>query len=372
MNKDQHDNAAPALRLHAAIAHEWLDSPGGAENVLRQMMQVLPEADVWSLWCLSPAKETILADVQTTWLARSPVAGNKKAALPLMPMAWRTLPSRDYELILTSSYALAHTVRFRGCQAPTLHYIHTPARYWWTPEVDDRAAGRFAAGPRRVLRAWDRRIGKRHRFVAANSEATRRRIDQFWGVDARVINPPVDTEFFTPGEASTSLPFDRYLIGASRWVAYKRLDLVIQTAELAGLPVVIAGSGPEEQRLRQLAAEVSVPVHFEVQPDRYRLRDLYRGASALVFPVHEDFGIVPVEAMACGTPVVGPAVGGLLETVDDGVSGILVNIADPVAIAKALPDASQLDRDKVANAAARFSDHRFRTELAAWISEVVG
>lgn len=356
--------------LRAAIAHEWLDDPGGAENVLRQMMQVLPSADIWSLWCLSPARETIPVNVETTWLARLPLAGNKKVALPLMPMAWRTMPRRDYELILTSSYALAHTVRFRGCQAPTLHYIHTPARYWWTPEVDDRAAGKFAAGPRRMLREWDRRIGRHHRFVAANSEATRRRIGRFWGVDARVISPPVDTDFFTPGEVSTSLPFDRYLLGASRWVAYKRLDLVIQTAERAGLPVVIAGSGPEEQRLRGLATRVSVPVHFEVQPDRYRLRDLYRGASALIFPVHEDFGIVPVEAMGCGTPVVGPAVGGLLETVVDGVSGVLGDTADPLAMAASIPEATQLDRDKVAKAAARFSDLRFRTELASWIAEV--
>lgn len=356
-------------RLSVAIAHEWLDSPGGAENVLRQMMQLLPGADVWSLWCRSPAKETIPATVQTTWLARTPLAGNKVAALPLMPLAWRTLPNRDYDVILTSSYALAHTARFRGCEATALHYVHTPARYWWTPEVDARVGGKLAAAPRRLLRLWDRRMGHQHRHVAANSEATRRRIGQFWRVDARVINPPVDTEFFSPGLPTTPPPFDEYVMGASRWVGYKRLDLVIETADRVGLPVVVAGSGPEEPRLRQLAASVSVPVHFELQPGRSRLRDLYRGARALVFPVHEDFGIVPVEAMACGTPVVGPAVGGLLETVDDGVSGILASTAEPRDLARAFSSSDQLQQDKVAQAASRFSDRRFRSELAAWIVE---
>lgn len=356
--------------VRAAIAHEWLDAPGGAENVLRQMMQVLPSADVWSLWCLSPARETIPADVHTTWLAHTPLAGRKMAALPLMPVAWRTLPTREYDLVITSSYALAHTVKFRGRQAPTMHYIHTPARYWWTPEVDNRAAGRAAALPRWAMRRWDSRRGAQHQHVAANSAATRQRIRDFWGVDARVINPPVDTEFFTPGAPQSPLPFDEYVLGVSRWVPYKRLDLVLGAAQAAGLPVVIAGSGPDEVRLRGIAESVKVPVHFELQPGRKRLRDLLRGAAALVFPVHEDFGIVPVEAMACGTPVVGPAVGGLLETVTDGVAGVLTEDVSTASLARGIGQALELQPDKTTAAAQHFSNERFRSEFAEWIGEV--
>lgn len=363
--------AATLADLSCAIAHEWLDAPGGAENVLRQMLEVLPFADVWSLWCLSPARETISANVHTTWLSHTPIAGRKLAALPLMPFAWRTLPRREYDLVITSTYALAHTAKFRGSTALTMHYVHTPARYWWTPEVDSRAGGSASALPRWVMRQWDRKRGSQHRHVAANSAATRQRVRNFWGVDARIINPPVDTDFFTAGEVETELPFDDYVIGVSRWVSYKRLDLVIETAQQAGLPAVIAGSGPEEQRLRALAERVSVPVYFEHQPDRTRLRDLLRGASALVFPVHEDFGIVPVEAMACGTPVVGPAVGGLLETVIDGVSGVLTHGVDPSNLARGIAQARELQVDNITRVAERFSNGRFQEEFAAWVNEVV-
>ncbi len=356
--------------ISVAITHEWLDAPGGAENVVREMLRVFPQADLWSLWCLSPAKEQMPVDVGTSWLARTPLAGRKAAALPLMPLAWRTLPRRDYDIVITSSYALAHTARFRGRTGPTLHYIHTPARYWWTPDVDGRGASRFALLPRSALRSLDRRASRSHRHVAANSAATRDRIRDFWGVDARVIYPPVDTEFYCPGPPETGVPADEYVLGVSRWVPYKRLDLVIETAEQAGLPAVIAGSGPVESQLRARAAAARVPVHFEVSPARSRLRDLYRGASCLVFAVHEDFGIVPVEAMACGTPVVGPAIGGLLESVVQGESGVLVDLADPRLLGRAVHDASALRGRPVAHATGRFSATNFRDRLASWTREV--
>lgn len=357
--------------LRVAIAHEWLDAPGGAENVVREMLRVFPDADLWSLWCLSPAKDAMPEGVQTSWLAKSPLAGRKVAALPLMPLAWRTLPRRDYDVVITSTYALAHTARFRGRTGPTLHYVHTPARYWWAPDVDGRGSSLVAALPRSVLRALDRQLTRSYRHVAANSDATRDRIRRFWGLDARVIHPPVDTEFYTPGGLQTDPPFGEYVLGVSRWVAYKRLDLVIRTAEQAGLPAVIAGSGPMEAELRDLARSAKVPVHFEVQPDRTRLRDLYRGATALVFAVHEDFGIVPVEAMACGTPVVGKAVGGLLESVTEGVSGTLVEQADPSSLAKALGRVETLPRDAVASTAGRFSSANFRQRFATWTLESI-
>lgn len=352
-----------------ALVHEWLDLPGGAEQVLIEMIRAFPQADVWSLWNRAPAANLIPAHVQTSWLARTPLAGRKAVALPLMPVAWRTLPRRDYDVVITSSYALAHMAQFRGSRAHKLHYVHTPGRYWWAPEIDTRAGSSLATVPRALLRALDRRVARKYSAVAANSNATRERIMRSWGVDARVIFPPVDTEFFHPGAPESSLPFARYVLGVSRWVPYKRLDLVIAAAERAGIPAVIAGSGPMEVQLRRRAERSSVPVRFEVRPSRERLRDLYRGAEALIFPVHEDFGIVPVEAMACGTAVVGLDAGGLRETVEDRVSGRLVASADPASLVRGLSSLPSIDAGEQAARAERFSAARFRAELRAWVAD---
>ncbi|MEI8080943.1 MAG: glycosyltransferase [Actinomycetes bacterium] len=358
--------------LKMALVHEWLDAPGGAENVLKEMLRVYPQADVWSLWCLSPAREQIPVAVQTSWLDKTALAGHKRAALPMMPFAWRMLGRRDYDAVITSSYAFAHLARFRGNVGPTLHYIHTPARYWWTPDVDDRASSRFAALPRAGLRVMDRRAARNHKNVAANSKATQDRIARFWDLESQVIYPPVATDFYTPGSPESDLPFPEYILGASRWIPYKRLDLVIATAARARVPVVIAGSGPIEAQLRALAAAVDVPVYFEVQPTRQRLRDLYRGAMALVFPVHEDFGIVPVEALAAGTPVVGPNIGGLSETVIDGVTGRLVDRrVNTAELAVAVRSVSGLGGPALADHARRFSAETFRRSIADWVGRAV-
>jgi glycosyltransferase involved in cell wall biosynthesis len=163
-----------------------------------------------------------------------------------------------------------------------------------------------------------------------------------------------------------------YLLGVGRWIRYKNFDLMIEIADRAGTPLVIAGSGPEEAALRRAAGRVRVPVTFEHRPSRERLRELYRGARALLFPAHEDFGIIPVEAMACGTPVLGARRGGLLETVRDGETGVLVEAADPGAYAAALPRVDALDRDRIAAHAGTFSTERFNGAVVAWLTEEAG
>jgi glycosyltransferase involved in cell wall biosynthesis len=248
-------------------------------------------------------------------------------------------------------------------------------RYVW--DAHDRRSGlhRLAGlGPRAALRRWDRRSARWVDGFAAISTAVQARIERCYGRASRVIHPPVDTTFYSPGsatEAVAAVPAGPFLLACSRFVPYKRLDLAIVAADRAGLPLVVAGRGPGEDALRTLAGSVPVPVTFELAPTDTRLRDLYRAAAAFVFPALEDFGIVAVEAQACGTPVVALAEGGTADTVVDGVTGALVDSQDADALAKGI--LRVLDLEGAARAcvdhAARFSTARFASEVRTWLDD---
>ncbi|MFG1920162.1 glycosyltransferase [Micromonospora sp. NPDC048898] len=348
-----------------ALVHEWFTATGGAEQVFRQLTEVFPTAERFALWSDDDADPPPL---RVSWLARTPLRGNKAVALPFMPLVWRTLTRDHFDVVISSSHAFAHTVRLgKPDRTRHLSYVHAPARYLWNPGVDDRAAGPMLAVPRRLMRALDVGLSHHVHSYAANSVEVRDRIRRHWGRDAWVINPPVDVDFFSAAPAADRAQPRDYLLGVGRWVRYKNFDLIIAIAEEAGLPLVIAGSGPEEARLRRLAHDATVPVTIEVHPDRFRLRQLYWGARALLFPVHEDFGIVPVEAQACRTPVVGLRRGGLLETVVDGETGVLVDSLDPRDHAAATSRLDELDPARIPVQAGLFSTQTFARRVIEWV-----
>lgn len=361
---------ASISNLRVAIVHEWLDVEAGSEQVFAAFADAFPSADLWTLWRRGPLREDFHGrHVQCSWLNRLPIAGNRALCLPLMPLAWRTMPARSYDIVLSSSHALAHTVRFRG--APTtryLTYVHTPARYIWTPELDDRGQHPAIRAIAPAIRYADLRLGEHVQSIAANSAEVQRRIATHWGRSARVIHPPVKIDFFTPGEAARTGP---YLLAAGRWISYKRFDLAMQSAAELGVPLVVAGGGPLEGDLRQLASGLAVPVDFVVNPSDRDLRSLYRGATALLFPGVEDFGIVPVEAQACGTPVIARRQGGALETVIDGVTGALVDQFSGPQLRQALTSVESLDRGEIAHRAQSYSRERFIQEVRAWVTQEV-
>jgi glycosyltransferase involved in cell wall biosynthesis len=203
---------------------------------------------------------------------------------------------------------------------------------------------------------------------AANSAEVRNRIRRFWQRDAEVIHPPVDTGYFATAPSDQRAQSRDYLLGVGRWIGYKNFDVMIEIASASGVPLVLAGSGPDEAELRRAAAKVSVPVSFEVRPTRERLRELYWGAKALLYPAHEDFGIVPVEAQACGTPVIGLNRGGLLETVVDGETGYLVSGLAPAPYAAAVARADGLSRVAIASHAGQFSVRAFEQRMSDWLA----
>jgi glycosyltransferase involved in cell wall biosynthesis len=355
--------APPLAERSVALVHEWFGTTGGSEKVFRSLGHLIPHADRFVLW-RDPGTP---GDLRQSWLARTPLRRSKALALPVMPLAWRTLTRRSYDVVLSSSHAFAHTVKVNP-DARYLSYVHSPARYLWSPGYDGRGGNPLLAGPRRLLQAADLRLSRHVHAYAANSLEVRDRIRRYWNRDAVVINPPVDIGYFSAAPAADRDQNRDYLLGVGRWVPYKRFDLMIAVAEAAGVPLVIAGSGPEERRLRELAARASIEVTIVEQPDDAALRRLYWGSRALLYPTHEDFGIVPVEAQACGTPVIGLRRGGLLETVVDGGTGYLVDAEDDLAAQVARVDT--LDRGRIRTRAEAFAPEVFAARVTAWLSDV--
>jgi glycosyltransferase involved in cell wall biosynthesis len=362
------------------LVHEWLAPRGGSENVFEVLSDVFPDAERWCLWNDSGDR---FQGVQETWLARTPLRRSKAAALPFMPAAWRSLPRRDADWVLCSSHAFAHHARFRetagGSDIPKLVYAHTPARYVWVPETDARGSNPIARLVSAALRPLDRRRAKEPVAVAANSQYVAERIERTWEREATVIYPPVDVERFaarprlTADEEKTvtGLP-DGYVLGASRFVEYKRLDEVIRAGSLAGLPVVLAGAGPQEAQLRAMAAAVDIPVTFVIDPSQDLLAELYRRASLLVFAPVEDFGIMPVEAMAAGTPVVVNARGGAAESVVDGVTGVHVHEWGDSELRNAVERSLKTSSSDCEARAKSFDVNRFREAVRRWVEESAG
>jgi glycosyltransferase involved in cell wall biosynthesis len=365
--------------MAGVLVHEWIAQSGGSENVLEAMSEMYPDADIVCLWNDSTGRFAPHR-LRESWLARSPLRRSKAAALPFMPTTWRQRKNHGYDWALISSHLFAHHVRFnpQPDDFRRFVYVHTPARYIWAPELD----GRGQSGPARTIAAalkpLDRQRARQPAAYAANSEFVRRRMASAWGVDAVVIHPPVDvtdiqqvedwTTRLDPAEAAilAGLPKD-FLLGASRFVPYKRLDLVIAAGEAAGRPVVLAGRGPELGRLRAAAEAASVPVHIVDRPSAPLLRALYQQAAVFVFPAIEDFGIMPVEAMAAGTPVLAQEVGGTAESVVPGLTGALSRFDSPASMREGVELALTTTRDDRQEHARSFRAERFRDEIRDWV-----
>ena len=356
---------------------------GGSKLVLLQLAKALPAADVLTLWNDNPDLLGPTA-VYETVLRRAPSAGRKAVALPLMPAVWRYTRARTaaYDWVVVSSHAFAHHVRTRD-GVKKLVYAHTPARYLWAPELDRRGDNRPARLLAPPLKALDRARAAEADAIAVNSRYIQTRVEQAWSRESTVIYPPVRVEMIqSAGDwghrlsdadvtVLEALP-PVFLLGASRFVAYKRLELVIKAGELTDTPVVLAGGGPETRRLTAKAAEAAVPVHIIGDPSDALLFSLYQRALVYVFPAVEDFGIMPVEAAASGTPVIVNHIGGAAESVAVGITGAVVNFDSDEEIATGVETARNCSSAACREGAGRFSEERFRREVRAWAGNHLG
>jgi len=364
-------------QLRVAIVHERFTEWAGSERVVEQLHALWPGAPIHA----AVVDRTVLpasllhADVRPTALQRMYRGGSQYAYfLPLLPAAFRRIDLSGVDLVITSHHAFANRVRTPE-GVPVVSYVHAASRWLWdTAERAGEIGGRagraglslFAA----TQRGPDRAAASRLRGAVANSTFTARKVRENWLLDAAVVPPPVEVEGLTP---DGGVRREEFFLFVGRLVPVKRADLAVAAAAEASVPLVVVGDGRLRQRLEAMAGPT---VEFVGTGDREMLLDLYRRCRALVFPGVEPFGIVPVEAQACGAPVIARAAGGALESVVDGATGTLYSPRAPddvEVLARALRDfdAGSFDAETIRTHAVAFSPQRFRERFTAALGKLL-
>jgi glycosyltransferase involved in cell wall biosynthesis len=350
------------------LAHDYLLVMRGAERTFAAIAECWPESPIYTALYDPDGTDRRFAgrDVRTSYLQRLGIGQRSfRLLLPLYPRAVERLDVDEHSLIVSSSSAFAHGVR-PAAGAVHVCYCHTPFRYVWH---EREVALSEAPGPLRPvlgaiqerIRGWDLAAAERVTHYIANSRQVQQRIAHVYGREAPVIHPPVETERFMPGEVAD------YFLVVGELVAHKRVEVALEAARCAGRPVKVVGTGPELERLRARFGGAE----FLGRVSDGELADLYSRCRALLVPNVEEFGIAAVEAQAAGRPVVAVAAGGMLETVLDGDTGILLPRGGVVEFAEALRevDFDRFDPEAISRHAAGFSTDRFKQRLR---SEVDG
>ena len=365
--------ASPPRRV--ALVHDWLTGMRGGERALEAICELFPDATRFALLHVpASVSGTIEArPIRTSfiqWVPRS--HRHYRLLLPLFPMAVEQFDLDDFDLIISTSHCAAKSVVAPG-RTPHLCYCFTPMRYAWDQFDAYFGPDRVGPGVTRLFRwglsamaRWDvATAGRVSRYVAI-SQYVAGRIRRYYNRDASVVYPPVDTALFQPN----GKPPGAYFLIVSALVPYKRVDLAIRACALAGAPLRIVGSGPELDRLRDAAGP---SVEFLGALSDAQVRTEYQGATAVLLPGTEDFGIVPVEAQACGRPVIALARGGACETIIDDTTGILVAEPTDTAFAAAIDRVrrGRFDDTVIRQHAVRFSRERFHAAFSQQVRQVM-
>ena len=363
------------LESRAALVHDWLPVYGGAERVLEQLISVLPQADLFSLIDFLPSDQREFLggrSVETSFIQRLPLARKHyRKYLPFVPVAIEGFDLTDYDVVVSSSYVAAKGVLTNVDQ---LHvsYVHSPVRYAWDLQFQYLRDGGYDRGLKRIaarlllhyFRLYDAISADRVDYFVANSHHVARRIWKTYRRSSAVVHPPVDTGSFELFQEK-----EDFYVTVGRLVPYKRVDLLVEAFnEMPGRELVVIGDGPELSRLEKMACS-NVRV-LGRQPNSALTYYLQR-ARGFVFAAHEDFGIAPLEAQACGTPTIAYGRGGALETVVPGVSGLFFREQSVEAVCDAVErfEREHFEPEVVREQAERFSVEQFRARFSGVLEE---
>lgn len=361
--------------MKVAIVHDWLTGMRGGEKCLEAFCYLFPDADLYTLVYKKERVSDIIKsmNIKTSFLQKLPnIEKNYRYYLPIMPKIIESFDLSEYDLILSSSHAVAKGVRKRKYQIHVC-YCHTPMRYIWDMQDEYLKKGsinfvgatlfKFISP---YLRHWDKETSKRVDYFIANSNNVKNKIKKYYNREAIVIYPPVNTEFYR----ILNLKRENFYLIVSALVPYKRIDVAIRAFNKLGIPLKIIGEGPEEKRLKKIA---NSNIEFLGWQKDEVLLVYYNKCKALIFPGEEDFGIVPVEANACGTPVIGYKKGGILDSIIENETGIFFYPSTEDALIQAIKKFESLSfsPQKCRENAIRFSFERFLREIKQFLNLVL-
>lgn len=367
--------------MKVAIVHDWLVNYGGAERVVDEILKIYPGADIFTL--VHDKKKMrghfSAANIRTSFVQKIPFATRLYTKfLSLMPKAFESFDLSQYDLVIASSSSCAKGVIVPP-ETPFVAYIHTPMRYAWDLYFDYyKRSGEltriFMKAQMPKIRLWDFISSQRIDSIICNSSYIARRVKRFWNRESKVIFPPVGTDRLFPN----GKPAEDFYVVFSRLVAYKRIDIAIDACGALKKKLVVIGSGNEEKKLKKLAETYpGAKIEFTGRISDDEVRDYLQRCRALIFCAEEDFGIIPVEAQACGRPVIAYKKGGAMETVVEGESGVFFEEQNAESCGKAisrfeeLDCTKQFDSEKIAVRAKRFGEERFRNEFKAACDDAI-
>lgn len=366
--------------MKTALVHEWLVFYAGGERVFESFTNIWKDADVFALvdFLNDDHRKIILKGkhAHTTFIQKLPFAEKKfRSYLPLFPIAIESLNFSKYDVIISSSHAVTKGIRKKPNQLH-ISYCHSPMRYIWDEAETYFEAAKLNSGIKKIiatrilnyLRKWDLKTAKRPDFLLANSNYIAEKLKRIYNRESTVIYPPVDVDKFSCVEQK-----DDYYFVASRLVPYKRIDLIVEAfSQMPDKRLVVAGTGPE---LNKLKNKFLVNVEFIGYQDENTMKELLQNARAFVFSAEEDFGIVVVEAMACGTPVIALNKGGTAETVIDGKTGILFNEQTVEDIKEAVKRFEKIEdtfnHKDIAEHTKKFSRQIFEEKMKNYVDEKI-